>query len=113
MQYMYYQTELDGSEVNFKEFLNGLKNGKSFRGIIHTQKKIKLEEHPKNKRIEDSYILVDKGKIRLAVLVDKNILTGMDAVNNVEDPDEIKYTRLSDEKLNEIVKKAKEADILM
>lgn len=113
MQYMYYQTELDGSEVDFKEFIKGLKNGGSFKGIIHTQKSRKIEEGPKEERVEDSYILIDKGKIKLAVFVNRNIRTGENALNSIENPDKIKYTRLNDEKLREIINRAEKADILI
>ncbi|PTD93632.1 hypothetical protein C9439_06165 [archaeon SCG-AAA382B04] len=113
MQYMYYQTELDGSEVDFREFISGLKEGGSFRGIIHTQKFIKVEKGPKEEELEDSYVLLDKGKIKLAILVNKGIRTGKNALKNIKNPDEIKYTRLNDEKLREIIKKAKEADVLI
>ncbi len=110
---MYYQTQLDGAKVDFKEFIKGLKNGESFKGIINTQKKVEVNEGPKDFKVNDSYIVIDDGEIKLIVYVNKNILTGEAAFKKIEDPDEIRYSRLNDNKLNEILKKAKEADVLI
>ncbi|OKY78137.1 MAG: hypothetical protein BTN85_0622 [Candidatus Methanohalarchaeum thermophilum] len=107
LKYMYYKTELDGREVEFEEFLEGLSEGESFKGVIHTETEVK-----ENNKIRDGYILIDEGEIKLVIFMGKDIYYGSEALDMIKNPDKINYTRLKESKKEEILKKARDAGIL-
>ncbi|WGI17373.1 hypothetical protein [Methanonatronarchaeum sp. AMET-Sl] len=109
IRYMYYQTELDGSEVNFVDFIEGLKSGGSFRGIVHTERELDVSRGKVMK--EDGYLLIDDGEIKLAILINSNVYRGEKALKRIQDPDRIRYTRISDKKASEILEKGAAAGV--
>lgn len=111
MQFMYYQTKLDGSKIDFKEFIEGLKTGESFKGLINTHSEFRAKNGSKMKKEFDSYILIDEGKIKVALYINKNVITGKKALKEIKNPDEIRYTRLSKDKIDQILQKAEEIGI--
>ncbi|RZN60301.1 hypothetical protein [Methanonatronarchaeum sp. AMET6-2] len=110
IRYMYYQTELDGSEVNFVDFIEGLKSGGSFRGIVHTERELEGSSSDKVMK-EDGYLLIDEGETKLAILINSNVYRGKNALERIEDPDRIRYTRISNKKADEILEKGDEAGV--